>query len=176
MSETWIELDGQSRKEVWDRFYRDFVFHPSIDRQWWPGIREPVPSETYSISEVYGGNEAHYARLNRDLQDWGVRSLKALLPSDGEWVYALDWQHPCYRFYPNRPFALDTFGEWPVPILPNGDYYIFLHPNFDWGIFGHPWEQTMCVFGERLLSVLCSDRAALLTCLVRRNGGPVPPA
>jgi hypothetical protein len=40
---------------------------------------------------------------------------------------------------------------WRVTPLPNGDYYIFLSEVFRTGTFGHPWEETMCIFGDRLL-------------------------
>lgn len=41
-------------KEVWDRFYEQFRFRPSIDARDWPGIIEPVPSVTYSLKAAFG--------------------------------------------------------------------------------------------------------------------------
>ncbi len=170
MMEAWQELDRKAYDEVWERFQRDFCFQPSMYKADWPSIREPTPSEVYSISEVYSGGEDHYTKLNRELQDWGLRAFQALLTTNDEWINVLDWQHDCYRFFPQRPFELNEFNEWPIPILPNGDYFIFIHPESIWGIFGHPWEQTMCIFGEPLLILLKTDRPMILTQLVRRNG------
>jgi len=170
MMKAWQEMNGESISAVWDRFEEEFLFRPSVHQADWPGIHEPSPSETYSISEVYNGDGDHYSKLNRELQDWGLSAFQALLTTDTEHINVLDWQHPCYRFRPLIPFDLDKFGEWPIPILPNGDYYIFLDPDFAWGIFGHPWEQTMCLFGAPLLACLETGRPTLLTELVRRNG------
>jgi len=166
----WQELTGDAEISVWNRFERDFLFLPSVDAGKCRGIREPAPSETYSISQVYDGDESHYAKLNAELQRWGLNAFQELLPLESDWLNVLDWQHPCYRFYPHIPFELDEFDEWTIPILPNGDYYIFLEQEFTWGIFGHPWEQTMCIFGSPLLEILKKSRPELLTKLVRKNG------
>jgi hypothetical protein len=39
-------------------------------------------------------------------------------------------------------------------VYPDGDYYAFALPDFSERIFGHPWEQTLCVFGPRLVNTL----------------------
>jgi len=166
----WEEMDYAARTEVWDRFDREFSFQPSVHEEDWPGIREPDPSETYSISHVYDGEDELYAKLNRELQDWGLRAFRTLLHGETAWLFALDWQHACYRFRPHIPFAVDEFGEWPIPLLPNGDYYIFLHSEFAWGVFGHPWEQTICVFGKELLALVEQGRPTLLSQRIRRDG------
>lgn len=168
--EAWIELKEKTELWLWDRFIQEFSFKPRVGEQDWPGIREPTPSETYLISEAYAGTEPQYIELCQELQEWGLRSFQTLLKGETNWLYALDWQHPCYQFYPEFPFELDEFGEWVIPLLPNGDYYIFLESEFKWGIFGHPWEQTMCVFGAPLLNQLKSDPPRLLTQLIRRDG------
>lgn len=74
------------------------------------------------------------------------------------------------RFSPHIPFELDEFGEWTVPFFSDGGYYIFLEQAFTWGNFGHPWEETMCLFGAPLLTILEECRPAVLANVVRRNG------
>jgi hypothetical protein len=64
-------------------------------------------------------------------------------------LIVLDWQHPAYRFRPADQ-ALTWRAEWRVPVYPDGDYYAFLTNDFTEGTFGHPWENTLCVIGERL--------------------------
>nr|MDH3176160.1 DUF2716 domain-containing protein [Bacillus pumilus] len=64
---------------------------------------------------------------------------------------ALDWQHECYWITPYGSFEKDEFGEWTVPVLPNGDYYFFLSKEMHWGLLGHPWEQSITIFGEGLI-------------------------
>jgi hypothetical protein len=41
-----------------------------------------------------------------------------------------------------------------VEVFPNGDYYAFLTEDMTAGTFGHPWEQTLRVFGDQLVSAL----------------------
>ncbi len=165
MEQAWIEIETDY-DEAWDRFDAQFHFCPSTRPVSAPGIDEPTPSETYSIAHIYGRNEDHSAELNDGLMAFALGMFQHLVPQ-GEWLYALDWQHPAYKFYPHVPFSLDESGEWPVPILPNGDYYIFLEKGFKWGVFGHPWEQTMCFWGEGVLKFLHANRPRLLTEVVR---------
>ncbi|MGN8844136.1 DUF2716 domain-containing protein [Niallia sp. HCP3S3_B10] len=54
----------------------------------------------------------------------------------GEKVYALDWMHNGYLFDPTLNFETDEFGDWLIPIIPNGDHF-FLQRDFKWGIIGH---------------------------------------
>jgi hypothetical protein len=127
---------------------------------WWPGLRLPQPSVRYDIRTVYDDAD-RFADLEIDLN---LKTLAALQESTStdEHVYAMDWQHPCYLFRPHQPFeaavavsAIDpTPDTWQVPVLPNGDYYIFLATDFRFGIFGHPREHTISLFGDVLLNAL----------------------
>jgi hypothetical protein len=38
----WIELAEDEYDKVWDRFYSEFQFRPSVHANQWPGIREPA--------------------------------------------------------------------------------------------------------------------------------------
>jgi hypothetical protein len=165
----WEELSDHEYDEAWDRFYKQFQFYPSTSRGYCPGISEPIPSETYKISHIYDHDDVYYDTLNVNLQGLFLKYFRTLA-SDNDWVYALDWQHPGYRFYPHIAFELDEFGEWPVPIPPNGDYYIFLEKDFRYGVFGHPWQQTMCIFGNQLLVELKKEMPKLFTDRIRVNG------
>jgi hypothetical protein len=144
----WTELTKSEYDDVWDRFYADFQFRPSILPADWPGIREPEPSETYRIGHIYGNPEAE--RLIGNLDRSALAAYRSCVGND-ESIYALDWQHPCYWFKPHQQKEADP---WKVPSLPNGDYYIFLAVDFRFGWFGHPWEQTICVFGQQLLTAI----------------------
>ncbi|WFR71123.1 DUF2716 domain-containing protein [Prescottella defluvii] len=80
----------------------------------------------------------------------------------------MGWQHPGYRFDAAVHTATRD-AEWRVPVYPNGDYYIFVREDLSEGTFGHPWERTLCVFGERLVSSLGRTLATWLP-VIRRNG------
>ncbi len=170
MTAAWQELDEGEYDSVWNRFERDFVFKPSVRPEHWPGIAEPSQSETYGLSGFLDRDKSHYASLNAEIQGWALDAFRRLLPSESDYLYALDWQHSCYTFFPHVSFELDEFGDWTIPILPDGDYHIFLEREFKWGIFGHPWEQTLCVFGEQLLAILRENRPGVLSSLLRTDG------
>jgi hypothetical protein len=150
MSLAWESLDHSERREVWDSFSEKFEFNPSIYVENFPSILEPTRSITLEISKDFG-DEMKIADLEKKVLA-GLRSQTLL----DERIYALDWQHECYWFYPHREFT-----DWFVPALPNGDYYIFVNEGFSFGIFGHPWEWTSCVWGNGLISFFESEMPAL---------------
>jgi hypothetical protein len=165
MHTAWVEIEYE---EIWNRFYAEFRFRPITNSFFQPTIREPSPSESYYIGHIYGHGGERYNELNNDLMAFALAMFQSLTVPD-ESIYALDWHHQTYRFFPHIAFGLDEFGEWPVPILPNGDYYIFFKESFTWGVFGHPWEKTMCFWGDDLLSFLHEHKPKLLTKLIRRK-------
>ena len=154
----WIELAEHEYKNVWDRFYNEFQFRPSVRSSEWPGIREPRPSITYSI--------ANWADFADPLDPQALVVFRNVVAADTR-LYALDWQHTSYWFFPHcagrEPFSISVF--------PDGDYHIFLAEDFSFGFFGHPWEETVCVFGQRLLSAMEQHQPQLFTRVLRRNRG-----
>ncbi|MDH6280004.1 DUF2716 domain-containing protein [Prescottella agglutinans] len=80
----------------------------------------------------------------------------------------MGWQHPGYRF-DAAVHSATCDAEWRVPVYPNGDYYIFVREDLSDGTFGHPWERTLCVFGERLVSSLGRTLATWLP-VIRHDG------
>ena len=159
MSQAWEPLTRDEYDAVWDRFFREFAFHPSVHPDHFPGIREPRGSVTWALwpSPWREGDE-------EALQEQFLAAFRACTAAD-ETIYALDWQHLCYWLRPHR-----TFEEWTILVLPNGDYHIFLSRDFSWGVFGHPWEWTVCVFGEPLLHALhTAGEPAMLASILRRG-------
>jgi hypothetical protein len=153
----WVELNEQEYDLVWDRFDFWFDFSPSTFR--FPGILEPNPSITYSFENF----------LEHDVDDFYEKALKVFqeVVPVGDRIYALDWQHTCFWFYPHH------FNKgWGVG-LPDGDYAILISEDFSFGYFGHPWEQTICVFGEPLLEAFQKYPPKLFEKVVRKNGKPI---
>ena len=162
----WEKQPIEAYESVWTPFDRRFRFRPSMVE--WPGFREPLESTTYGIGHVYG-DPGQYAELTLDLCHKLVGALRQCT-APGDFVDVLDWQHPSYRFWPHEPFEFVSEDDWPIPALPNGDYYIFLARDMEAGVLGHPWEQTMCVFGARLLAAFEQDPPLLFDRPVRRSG------
>jgi hypothetical protein len=162
--DAWVELAHSEYNRVWDRFYRDFEFRPSIYPEDFPGIREPVPSVTYALPRVDGEIRLPTPGDTDDLHAAMLAAFRTCTPSGGR-IYALDWQHTSYYLAPRA-----AFEEWLIPILPDGDYYIFLAQDFSWGMFGHPWEWTICAFGTPLFAALKQRWPRLFDTPIRQSG------
>ena len=154
-SNAWQELEttlfGHVHKAAWERIEKQFNFRASMNPELWPGIAEPTPSVTYSIAAAF--TEERYEETNK-------RFLQAFrkCTSAEQKLYVLDWQHESFWFYPHGETDENDFGNWPICVIPDGDYYIFLAEDFSFGTFGHPWEQTLCVFGQQLVDEIESDK------------------
>lgn len=142
----WISLTEKEKTAVWKKIYRDFKFEPSISR--FPSFRVPSPFITYDISDFFEHDS--FLHADEDLEEKALLAFQENIGTD-EYMLALDWQHDCYWITPHGTFEKDEFGEWTVPVLPNGDYYFFLSKEMIWGFLGHPWEQNITIFGESLI-------------------------
>lgn len=163
----WTTLDNQDR--YWDRFTDRFGFRPGTAQSTWPAIAEPTPSITFDLTvtaDIAGAWRRRFDAVNAE----ALCCFVSEFPDDPMFA-VLDWQHAGYRLDAAvHAAACDT--EWQVPVYPNGDYYIFLRDDLSEGTFGHPWEQTLCVFGERLLGSLGCTLATWLP--VKRIDGRRP--
>ena len=168
--QAWEPMDNDEEQAVWDLFYEQFGFRLGVDPGKWPGIMEPRPSITFDIGHAFSGDPAAPAVADLNVEMFTL--FKACVPP-GERLYALDWQHPCYRFDPFGQFASSETYQGMIPVVPDGDYHIFLADDFSYGTFGHPWEQTICVFGQPLIEVVERERPKLLGRVVRRDGAAV---
>jgi hypothetical protein len=172
MLDTWATLEPSEYDEAWDRFYATFQFKPSVKPSDWPGIIEPTDSVTFNIGHVYDGDPVAYVRKTNDLGAKLISAFRRCVAAE-ERIYVLDWQHTGYTFEPHGRFDYRNEEDWPVPALPNGDYYIFLSRDMSLGVFGHPWERTMCVFGRSLVDAFASEPPELFTKKVRIGGRAV---
>lgn len=123
-----------------------------------------------------GGYDANLARLSALVQD----ALTACTRPDGS-LLILNWLHESYRLRPHMQptemflhHALETQLRpgWPLGRYPNGDYHILIAEDFRYGTFGHPWEQTLCLFGADLLTLVANEITGLLGSILRRSGRP----
>ena len=134
----------------WDPFHQRFAFRPGMES--WPAITEPRPSVTIDLGPIFAGRHGDFAAGASAVDSLALAALVRVLERDSS-VVVLDWQHQTYRFWPHQ-FACHPDQRWPTTVFPNGDYSIFLTEDLGVGTFGHPWEQTLCVFGEPLVSTL----------------------
>lgn len=154
-------------EEWWTPFHDRYHFRAEYASEPSPGIAEPSDSVTFSISPIYAtGTQAGFEAASRNFDADVLRAFVEVF-DEGERLVVLDWQHQGYRF---RPHVMATTGEpWKITPWPDGDYYIFLTEDLDTGTFGHPWEQSLCVFGSRLVDALAPTLEEWLPVL--RRGG-----
>jgi hypothetical protein len=155
-SELWIILQEDERSAVWDKVYSEFHFSPSINNKLSP-FRFNIPFDSYDIhnSPIYNDNE----EINGMIKSAFIECM-----GNDDFMYALDWQHICFRYNPriNAEIKYPVFikdsqysgGKYNVyfpEFYPNGDYYFFIAKDFSWGYLTHPWLKKAWVFGNKLM-------------------------
>jgi len=146
----WKQLDVAHYTRVWDFVYKNLDFKPYNE----PNSIINVSSKSlfFDISEYY--NEGFKEELYENLH---CNVLNCFREIHEDLLYALNWQHDCYSFSPNQPFELDEFGEWIIPVFPNGDYIFFLTKSLEEGIFADGINCSIVFFGERLIDSLMEN-------------------
>lgn len=155
--ELWIILSEDENDQIWQKIYSDFNFKPSINSDIIP-FTFKIPFDVYDIkdSTIYKED---------DLINKKIKSIFIECMEDDDYMYALDWQHTCFKYNPR----IEVVMEYPVFIAderylnggynvyfpefyPNGDYYFFIDKDFEWGYLTHPWQKKIWIFGNRLMS------------------------
>jgi hypothetical protein len=162
----WQEVDYESS---WAPFIERFAFTPDFHERVRPAIRLESDCLVLDLAGLFAHERP---RLAAGVTAINAAALRAFvwLVGDGELV-ALDWNHPSWRYSPALSAVrhFDSF-DWPVPVFPNGDYYVHMEPNLRWGTFGHPWQQSLCIWGAELVESLGAE---LLTWLPKHPQSPV---
>jgi hypothetical protein len=166
VSRGWQEMSQRRAGSYMTSFARRFSFRPSTEPSDWPSITEPEPSATLDLSPTWAGG-----RMTVDPDELILGLLVTAFPAS-ERLVAINFNHYAWWFWPHRFAAVsrespyspvgrreimvkpDVFvvaDSWPVHPFPNGDYTIVVSEDMTSGTFGQPWEQTLCVFGARLI-------------------------
>lgn len=161
--DAWQRLSFAEGDAVWAPFKQQYGFRPGVDPATWPAIREPAGSVTFDLAPVWTGPRRTVTE--DDVNAVILRACQAISAVEDAMV-VLDWQHPCYLFWPHRWTDTDA-DAWPIQPTPNGDYYIFLTRELSQGSFGHPWEKTLCVFGADFTAAAVPALTSLLPVLRR---------
>lgn len=154
--ELWLILHDDEYNNVWNKIDCEFCFNPSTNEET-PPFKFHIPVDCYDISHslIIKGDEA----INNIIKSTFVECM-----DDDDFIYALDWQHTCFRYNPR----INTVIEYPVFIAdkryggdgynvyfpefyPNGDYYFFIAKDFRWGYLTHPWLKKAWIFGDNLM-------------------------
>lgn len=175
-------LDDNEEDLVWTSLKNKFNFETDTRKN--PrGIIEPSGSITFSLKEFFTIKEkkAFGKKLNIS-----ILTAFASITQKEEYIYALDWQHPCYRLYPNK-IDIDWYANriiseecglfkteddinyYLISAIPDGDYHIFISRDFRSFVFGHPWQKTICVLGDGILNELKKNTPGLFHNVLRKN-------
>ena len=148
----WSPISMDHDDEHSRGFHQRFAFRPGMSIAE-PAINEPAGSVTLDLSPIFTARDVHEAAAGMNaVNSLGLLAWVSVLAPETS-LLVLDWQHQTHRFWPHR-FACQPDPQWQTEVFPNGDYYIFLTEDMSTGTFGHPWQQTLCVFGEPLVSAL----------------------
>jgi len=163
----WQPLSREEEEGAWARFRAAFDFPWGI----YPG-REPTPSITYAIGHAFDRDLTHRYALEDDLNRKTRAAFQRCI-RPGEKMYALDWQHQCFWFDPHVSFDADDVGAWGVPVLPDGDFYVFLPDDCRFCLYGDCINHTLAVYGHALIEAFASDQPTLFSRVIRIDGEPV---
>lgn len=168
----WTFLDPDVQTAAWARFADKFgELHPGLHADNWPAIVEPTPSVTFDLrpdaKKAPTMWAAHFDAVNAE----AARCL--LEVADPPRVGRAGLATPRIPTRPGRTHdCARRHVACAVPVYPNGDYYTFALPDFTEGTFGDLWEQSLCVFGPRLVDTLAVTLSTWLPRL-RVDGQPV---
>ena len=147
--ENWKILDDQVADAAWRFIFSELHFSPYIHEKKIT-VGSAFPNTTFDISKFYNGgfSEQAYEELHK-VSIWWFKDIAV-----NERVFALKWQQTSFSFTPSLPFELDEFGEWFVPMFPNGDYEFFLSPDFCNGIFADGISFKITFWGRKMIDSL----------------------
>jgi hypothetical protein len=155
----WTSITKDDCDKIWDKFYADFSFRPSVSPTDWPSIKTTKPNIKIDIADFWGDgySETKWTSLIKK----GISCFTTISNPQDE-IIVLDWQHECFYVNP-RQITTDTMlpndqtNSLVPSFVPDGDYYIFLTKDFQNVWFGHPWEKTITLIGDKLIKAYQAD-------------------
>lgn len=154
--QNWRPIEQDEYDAIWNNVYTAWNFNPN--KKDCKSIALPHPSSCFDISEYYGDgfSEDLFDDLHACAKSWFMKV------SSGRKLYAVTWQHEGYAFYPDQQYPEDEFGEWPIPVFPNGDYSFFLTSEFKNGIFSDGLGLKIILFGKEIIEASNEIKAIIL--------------
>lgn len=148
-----IPLNAKEYKGIWDWVYNELSFSPSVHAGDWASIKTKMPFHKFSIDFLWRGpyDQKRHAGFMKKAIDTFIT-----ITHKGDTIYAFDWQHEGFHYDP-RELRVDGLLDSEssinvISFIPDGDYYIFITKNLQNNWFGHPWERSITLIGETLIS------------------------
>ena len=159
----WEVLSDNEEEYIWKFILENYKFNPKYNSKDKSAPFLILP-EPYAVYEMHlftsylkdtsiNIDEEYYNNFNELITNIFIKCM-----GKDEYIFALDWQHTCFKYNPNssekmsKVLELDGFNIYFPEFYPDGDYYIFISNNFSWGYFTHPWTQELWVFGNELIN------------------------
>ncbi|MDR1131764.1 MAG: DUF2716 domain-containing protein [Oscillospiraceae bacterium] len=145
-------MSDDEQEKVWEKAESIFKFESQIGKVFLANIDFDV----YAIPDyrIWQGSD----KMNRLIRKCFISCM-----DEASYIYALDWNHACFRFNPRityapeQPvFAADSrysgggYNIYFPEFYPNGDYYFYISTDFSWGYLSHPWQKSVFIFGDKL--------------------------
>lgn len=140
--------------EAWVPFEARFKFKPNFYERTAPVIELADDCLVIDLEPIFRHEGARFAAGEAAINAAALRSFVWLLGDDS--LTALDWQHTPYRYSP-ADHVLSSLEYMPIPVFPNGDYYVHMSRGAGWGTFGHPWQQSLTIWGNELIDALGAE-------------------
>jgi len=166
--EAFSPLDAGEYQQFWGPVDAQLGFRPSTRSSDSPGFREPKGSITWSVAPLFDDFAERFVDAEIEVAIELALAAGNVRGSDS-FLVALDWQHPGYRFDPEMAKPPTREHSWPIPVLPDDDYYLYLAADLRFGWLTHPWEQTVCCYGD-LLAEMQPAMERLDLPILRRSG------
>lgn len=173
--EEWEILSASRTEELWKIIYQHFSFDPDYYAK----------DSRYTIKESHDLYSCKGVGLlaNSD-PNWRetIQGIFCRCLKEQEYMYALDWQHTCYKYYPqvkirktNPTFISDEkfensgyYAYFPE-FFPDGDYYLFFSKDLSWGYLTDPWREQIFVYGKELRTEIQKNAKYLGFTLIESN-------
>ncbi|MNK75978.1 hypothetical protein D3C87_955330 [compost metagenome] len=170
----WEILEDTEQDYVWQFIHKNFEFHPRYNRNDTsiPFLKLPKPYHIYDMHLFTAYLKDNSVTTDEDFYntfDQIITSIFIKCMGTSEFIYALDWQHTCFKYNPKSPekmpreLEMEDFKVYLPDFYPDGDYYFFIASDFSWGYFTHRWVQELWLFGEKLLSEIKNVPSIYLT-------------
>ena len=144
----WHPLDYD---QAWAAFDERFAFEPNFHERSKPAIILPERCLVIDLHPVFASDGPRSAAGQEAISTAAFVRL-----AGSHEMTALNWQHTPYRYSPAEQ-AVAGPDVWPVPVFPNGDYYIHLAHDLEWGTLGHPWQESLTLWGDELIESLGAE-------------------
>ncbi|HEY1068743.1 MAG TPA: DUF2716 domain-containing protein, partial [Pirellulales bacterium] len=128
----WVTCGWGSMNDIEsERVYRKLQARFAGDLQ---RLRPSQPYAFWRVPKKLFQNRASRERRERALSLLLFDAVRRLV-APNDFLYAMDVNHRCYRFYPCRGVREPYYDFWPLSFWPDGNSCYFIAPDCQWGVF-----------------------------------------